>query len=437
MEGVKIQQTTFNVSFQFMKKLSFISIANKVFSFFLLCAIGISVVRYVFAATPNPGHDFSVIGGGAVQGDLIYGSAADTLSALAKDTNATRYLSNTGTNNNPAWSQIDLTNGVTGDLPFSNLAQGSALSILGVTGNATADVASIAAGTDHQVLRRSGTALSFGAINLAQSAAVTGILPTANGGTGMAFFTAAGPTVARTYTFPDANATVLTSNAAVTAAQGGTGLTTLTANNLLVGNGTGNVTFIAPGTSGNVLTSNGTTWSSAAPEVRTVYNQSTGNQGAGFASDTYVTGSDVAIPATGLQAGSRYHMIFEASKTAAGTAAPVLTVRFGTNGTTADTGRCTLTFSAQTAATDTGTFEVWVTFRTVGSGTSAVMQCVGQRRHGASVTGFGTLVSQTIKATSAGFDSTVANSIIGVSANGGTSAAWTVSLVQAELENLP
>lgn len=52
----------------------------------------------------------------------------------------------------------------------------------------------------------------------------------------------------------------------LTVAKGGTGLATLTANNLIVGNGTGNVTFIAPGTSGNVLTSNGTIWvSTTAP----------------------------------------------------------------------------------------------------------------------------------------------------------------------------
>lgn len=69
------------------------------------------------------------------------------------------------------------------DLAYAYLTQGSALSVLGVTGNATADVASIAAGSDHQVLRRSGTALAFGAVNLAQSAAVTGSLPIANGGT--------------------------------------------------------------------------------------------------------------------------------------------------------------------------------------------------------------------------------------------------------------
>lgn len=133
-----------------------------------------------------------------VQGDLWYGSAAGVISALAKNTTATRYLANTGTSNNPAWAQVDLSNGVTGDLPFANLTQGSALSVLGVTGNATADNASIAAGSDHQVLRRSGTAVAFGALNLAQSAAVTGALGTANGGfgadvsaqTGVAYMTA-------------------------------------------------------------------------------------------------------------------------------------------------------------------------------------------------------------------------------------------------------
>ena len=56
----------------------------------------------------------------------------------------------------------------------------------------------------------------------------------------------------------------LTLGAALPVASGGTGLATLTANNVLIGNGTGNVAFIAPGTNGNVLTSNGTTWTSAA-----------------------------------------------------------------------------------------------------------------------------------------------------------------------------
>lgn len=47
-------------------------------------------------------------------------------------------------------------------------------------------------------------------------------------------------------------------------AEGGTGRATLTANNVLLGNGTTAVNFVAPGTSGNVLTSNGTTWVSQA-----------------------------------------------------------------------------------------------------------------------------------------------------------------------------
>mgnify|MGYP000849646945 FL=1 len=58
--------------------------------------------------------------------------------------------------------------------------QSAALSVVGNSTNATANVADIAAASDHQVLRRSGTAIGFGAINLASSAAVTGNLPVAN-----------------------------------------------------------------------------------------------------------------------------------------------------------------------------------------------------------------------------------------------------------------
>jgi hypothetical protein len=51
----------------------------------------------------------------------------------------------------------------------------------------------------------------------------------------------------------------------LTVAQGGTGAATLTANNVLLGNGTSAPQAVAPSTSGNVLTSNGTTWVSSAP----------------------------------------------------------------------------------------------------------------------------------------------------------------------------
>lgn len=48
-------------------------------------------------------------------------------------------------------------------------------------------------------------------------------------------------------------------------ANGGTGTTTLTANNVILGNGASAPTFVAPGATNNVLTSNGTTWTSVTP----------------------------------------------------------------------------------------------------------------------------------------------------------------------------
>jgi hypothetical protein len=50
----------------------------------------------------------------------------------------------------------------------------------------------------------------------------------------------------------------------ISVASGGTGTTTLTANNVILGNGTSAPLFVAPGTTGNVLTSDGTTWASTA-----------------------------------------------------------------------------------------------------------------------------------------------------------------------------
>jgi hypothetical protein len=51
----------------------------------------------------------------------------------------------------------------------------------------------------------------------------------------------------------------------ISVVSGGTGLETLTADSVVIGNGTGSVTFVAPGSSGNVLTSNGSAWTSALP----------------------------------------------------------------------------------------------------------------------------------------------------------------------------
>lgn len=63
----------------------------------------------------------------------------------------------------------------------------------------------------------------------------------------------------------DLSGSEVTSTLPVT--KGGTGAATLTANNVLLGNGTSAVQFVAPGTSGNVLTSTGSGWSSSAPTL--------------------------------------------------------------------------------------------------------------------------------------------------------------------------
>jgi hypothetical protein len=110
---------------------------------------------------------------------------------------------------NPSFAAVSLSADVSGDLPFANLTQGSALSVLGVATNGTADVASIAAGSDNQVLRRSGTSLAFGAVDVSQAAAVTGIMGSANGGTGNGFTKFTGPAASeKSFALPNASDTI-------------------------------------------------------------------------------------------------------------------------------------------------------------------------------------------------------------------------------------
>lgn len=166
-----------------MKGRNFKFSGNNLIQSLIFLAIFLSLAKFIYASAPNPGHNFSEISGGVSQGDILFGSATDTLSALPKNTSGTRYLSNTGSSNNPAWSLVDLTSGV------------------------------------------------------------TGILPSTNGGTGNGFFKISGPaTTEKTFTLPNNSATILTTNDAVTVAQGGTGLTQTSDDGVFVGNSTSAMT---------------------------------------------------------------------------------------------------------------------------------------------------------------------------------------------------
>jgi hypothetical protein len=150
--------------------------------------------------------------------------------------------------------------------------------------------------------------------------------------------------------------------------------------------------------------------------------------------DAYVVGSNVRIDGLGTPViGLMYDCSFDMAKTA-GTGAMVVTVRVGTAGSTADTARLTFTLDAGTSVADVAVFVVRAMFRAVGA--SAVLQGrITLLNSGLTTTGFRdaspTLGVQQV--TSGTFDSTVANSQIGVSFNGATAFAGTAQLVEAEL----
>ena len=114
----------------------------------------------------------------------------------------------------------------------------------------TTTLGNTGAGTTTTVLHGNAAgAPTYAAVSLTTD--VSGTLPIANGGTGSTSTTYVSLTTNVTGTLPVAN--------------GGTGATTLTANYVLLGNGSSAPQMIAPSTSGNLLTSNGTTWASTAP----------------------------------------------------------------------------------------------------------------------------------------------------------------------------
>lgn len=172
------------------------------------------------------------------------------------------------------------------------------------------------------------------------------------------------------------------------------------------------------------------------PPLVQLFNSDVTTPGAGFASDTYLAGSRILIPANYPKVGTRYRLVLAVSKTGAGVAAAVFTVRYGTAGAIGDNSRFVFTFGIQSGVIDTGTFELYMHFRVAGA--VAVLAGFARCLHHLAATGLTTTGAAgngiIIPAPSSAFDATPANSFIGVSLNAGSLAVWTVSVVEAELE---
>ena len=180
--------------------------------------------------------------GATVRTSLGLGSMA------VQDSNAVSISAGTATLTSMTTNSATITGGtITGitDLAVADGGTGSSSLTLNsvLIGNGTSPLLAIAPGTTGNLLTSNGT-------TWVSSAVASGVSSFSAGTTG---FT---PNTATT------GAVTLAGTLAV--ANGGTGAATLTANSVLVGAGTSAVTGIAAGTSGNVLTSNGTTWASSA-----------------------------------------------------------------------------------------------------------------------------------------------------------------------------
>jgi hypothetical protein len=213
----------------------------------------------------------------------------------------------------------------------------------------------------------------------------------------------------------------------------------------------------AAGGAGTVIQSNGTNWLSSTPTWPTtagavgytirsdatnlasypaqLVNSSTASQSP-TTSDVYLTGSNIVVTAGDFKAKGQYKCVFDMTKST-GTGAIVITLRVGTAGTTADAAIQTYTFGAGTSVADFGLFEVIATWRTVGSGTSAVMQGMCRGTHQLATTGlFNNAAGWMVLGSpspSSGFNSSSATNI-GISFNGSTAFAGTTQLVQAQLQ---
>jgi hypothetical protein len=276
------------------------------------------------------------------QGDIWYGSASGTISALAKNTTATTYLSNGGASNNPAWAQVNLGNGVTGNLPNANLATQTANTVLGaVTATTPSGLTMPSCSTATSALTwTSGTGFGCNSISASMTYPGAGIANSTGSAWGTSYTTtgsgtvvalAAGPTFTGTVTAAAITASGIVTHSAAGAASasaatftgapytGGTGTTTYPL--VYINDGTGPTTFSTNGTELGFNTPSGFTGNFLDAHVNggsSVF--SVNYQGNGlFAGTLGVTGHVTLEGVTSTGATGTGNLVFSASPTFTGT----------------------------------------------------------------------------------------------------------------------
>ena len=127
-------------------------------------------------ALADPAYTTATYPATTAQGDLLLSATANTITALNKNTTATRYLANTGANNNAQWDVVNVGNGVTGVLlPVnggSGVASPSAHTLL--VGEGTAAFNQVGPGSAGQVVVSGGASADPGYVTPTTGTGLTG-----------------------------------------------------------------------------------------------------------------------------------------------------------------------------------------------------------------------------------------------------------------------